>query len=221
MWKCANTVCEHLLNTGAIHAVVAGSMRRGKETPKDIEIVVCPEYDTDLFGDTLPTSSKLLTGIDNARKTLGWIDTDLHLDDEVKRDGNKHKRYVLRRPCDGAPVDRCILDLFITVPENHGLILIIRTGCGDFSKEIMTSPALGGRVLPPGYRVEGGFLWRFIGSGHWRSAGTGDWQKVPVPDEEAFFGICGLPVPRPEERNAMWFSQMTARPRGSREVVGV
>ena len=221
MWRCAELICTQMLQEGAAHAVVAGSMRRGKEFPKDIEIVVCPEYDTDLFGTTLRTSGKLDMAIAKARVALCDLETTLQLDDEVKRDGLKHKRFVLRRLHEGTPVDSCVLDLFITVQDNHGLILVIRTGCGDFSKALMTSPALGGKALPPGYKVEGGFLWRFVGSGHWRSAGTEDWQKVPVPNEQTFFGICGLPVPMPQERNAMWFSQVTARPNGSREMVGV
>jgi len=74
------------------------------------------------------------------------------------------------------------LDLFMASEINFGLILMIRTGSADFSKRMVTE------IRPRGFYCYEGLLYN---SKH---------EVIPVPDEESFFTITGLPYLKPNMR---------------------
>lgn len=97
----------------------------------------------------------------------------------TKRNGPRYKR--LRHVASGV-----CCDLFITTPECWGVIFAIRTGPGDYSRELVT---VAKRL---GYQVEDGRLWRL------HRDGARD--VVPTPEEADFFRALGVPMPAPAER---------------------
>lgn len=79
-------------------------------------------------------------------------------------------------------------ELFIATPENWGLILAIRTGSADFSRELVTA------LRPRGFKADGGRLMR-------RTRGPGEeWETIQAPDEATVFEAAGLPITPPEKR---------------------
>ena len=98
--------------------VIAGSVRRCKPEPNDIEVVCIPKLVTfGLFNDELATSE--------------WFCRAVNLWDKVK--GEPTGKYTQRI------VDGVKLDLFMAQPENWGVILAIRTGSARFSHEVLAT----------------------------------------------------------------------------------
>jgi len=124
---CTPDVCQR--------AVIAGSIRRGKAEPGDIE-VVCQPVMGGMFGDT--PSPEFYARLDN--------------DPPGKRikGKTKYRQYDL---------GEIVLDLFIvTPPAEWGVILTIRTGPAEFSHNIVTPRYQGGYL--PGYaHVKDGSVW--------------------------------------------------------------
>lgn len=88
---------------------IAGSVRRRKAKPRDIEIICIPRgRDLAEFGNAVNR----------------W--------ERVK--GQAGGKYTQRRLPDGTK-----LDLFMTTPEQWGAILLIRTGPAEFSKRVTGS----------------------------------------------------------------------------------
>src|SRR5262249_44716352 len=107
--------------------VLAGSLRRGKQEVHDAELVVLPPYDTDLFGETLDTTTAL-DGLIEEMISEGILAWDM----QVKRNGSRLKRLV-------APaLDNFVVELYLANPNNFGCIHLIRTGNAHFSKQMMT-----------------------------------------------------------------------------------
>ena len=172
---------------------LAGSLRRGSALVGDVEIVLEPRFDADLFGSPLCTSAPLDLAIDECVKSglLAW-------DQSVKRNGPRYKRLVicaLNLP----------LDLFLTGPDNWGNILAYRTGDADFSRLLVTQRYKGG-LLPNWMRCGDGRLYG-------RAADYPDYKEAPdvneytenvlsCPTEEAFFFWLWLPVPAMAQRTA-------------------
>lgn len=107
---------------------IAGSVRREKPEPGDIEIVCIPKsYDaTPLF------ASGIATVVNRWKKVKG----------------NLPCKYTQRLLPGGIK-----LDLFMVTPENFGLQFAIRTGSADFSHYKLAC-----RWVELGYHSEGGFL---------------------------------------------------------------
>lgn len=92
---------------------IAGSIRREKPEPNDIEIVAIPKpYDVGLF------ESGIATVVKHWQKVKGELPC----------------KYTQRILPDGIK-----LDLFFATPENWGLILAIRTGSADYSHKVLAS----------------------------------------------------------------------------------
>lgn len=176
----------HAPLSGNLRAEIAGSLRRGKVDVGDVEIVLEPRMDTDLFGEPVFTSAALDGAVARciAEGLLAW-------DTKVVRDGPRHKRFVL--PVLGIP-----LDLFIPALGSWGNILAIRTGDADFSRLMVTQRYKGG-LLPNWMRHGDGRLFA-------RAPGYPDFREEPEPNdyiesvlfcptEEAFFAFLGLDVP--------------------------
>jgi DNA polymerase/3'-5' exonuclease PolX len=115
--------------------LVAGSIRRGKPTIGDIEVVCLPR--------PYEKSPLFCTGI--AAVINQW--------EKIK--GELPCRYTQRRLPSGMK-----LDLFMPDPQGFGLQLAIRTGSAAWCKEVL-APAW----VRAGYRLEGGILRRADGAG--------------------------------------------------------
>lgn len=163
-----------LLSPHAERIEIAGSLRREKATVKDIELVVAPRFQTNLFGEVnLDAPShvdvemdKLLAAGTIAKRTredgqnIGW--------------GMKFKAGVYRGVA---------LDLFaVRPPAQWGAVFAIRTGPGDFSKHLVTA------CQKRGVRCVQGALHRADGS------------IVDTPSEEDFFKECGVAWKPPRDR---------------------
>lgn len=112
----AKKIAENILEQLKPHCErieIAGSIRRLKPEPKDIEIVAIPKpYDVGLF------ESGIATVVNKWEKVKGELPC----------------KYTQRILPDGIK-----LDLFFAMPENWGLIFAIRTGSADYSYKVLAS----------------------------------------------------------------------------------
>jgi len=142
--------------------MVAGSIRRQKARPNDIELVAVPRWDCIphpvRLWDNVPTTDKMRTNLLDARC------------DELLKQGVLEKRPDSQgRHCWGTGVKRAIfyqgknyapVDLFQVVePAQWGVIFAIRTGPGDFNRLLVTSQRFGG-ACPEDRKVAGGRVWQ-------------------------------------------------------------
>jgi DNA polymerase/3'-5' exonuclease PolX len=160
---------------------IAGSIRRGRQEVKDIEIVAVPEWGESSLG-------LFLDGGEKINKLLQWAFDDESFGDltwikpgtqEVipwapKRDG-KYWRALLR--------EGIKLDLFLTTEEQWGLIYLIRTGSAEFSQGVMTYVK-----HQTYYRIKDGTLL------------DGEGEVLPTPEEDEVFRLLRLDYVEPGGR---------------------
>jgi DNA polymerase (family 10) len=149
---------------------IAGSIRREKPSIGDVEIVMIPRLHTafNLFGDSI------------VKRETDDITAALLVDGfTLLKNGDHFKQARLQ----GGSV---VFDLFLTTPEQWGMIFTIRTGSADFSHRLVTQRNKGG-LLPSYMHVKGGLLW------------AGD-KVIPTPEERDVFNAIGLPWIEPSER---------------------
>ena len=181
---------------------IAGSVRRKKKLPNDIEIVCVPRLTDrgrnlcDLACEDLLRTGQLERRPDR-RGGYCW--------------GTGIKRAVFYRGTDYAPVD-----LFQVIePRQWGVIYALRTGPGDFNRILVTSQLFGG-ACPPDRKVAGGRVWslaarsskrlyqmaRTPASKFARLAERGEIGAVaiPTPTEESFFEALEFPYWPPDKR---------------------
>lgn len=165
---------------------IAGSIRRCAPEVKDIEIVCIPRMreakpDGFLFqGQVLVNElHEQLAG----SSLIRWIKpgTPDIVRWPIRADG-KYWRGLIPQGTFGARED-IKLDVFLARPENYGVILVVRTGSADFSRELVTFAR-----DHTEYRVDGGML----------KLQGGD---VPCPDERVLFDALGLRWIDPTERH--------------------
>lgn len=148
---------------------IAGSIRREKpEGIKDIETVCIPSISSQpsgLFGEGEVGAWALRDRI-SALVAAG----DLAFDQQVKRNGERYKRFLFR----SVPVD-----FFIADENNFGAIFAIRTGASEFSHKLVMARRYGG-FMPGWLQQKEGYLRDSSG------------KVIPVPTEEAFFQVIGL-----------------------------
>jgi len=133
---------------------IAGSVRRRKAEPNDVEIVAVPAWTqiaSQLWGPL--EGENLLDRKCNELLALGTLEKR---PDSRGRScwGTGIKRAVFYQGQDYAPVD-----LFQVVePAQWGVIYAIRTGPGDFNRLLVTSRRWGGGC-PLDRKVAGGRVW--------------------------------------------------------------
>jgi DNA polymerase/3'-5' exonuclease PolX len=127
-------------------AEIAGSIRREKAEPGDIEIVCIATSSStpllNLFGETVDVIT--MNHLDNALAML-YQEGVWELDAAANRNGARYKR--LRHIETGVGCD-----LFITTPRQWGGIFTIRTGSRDFAQ------GLARKALKMNRFIEGGLL---------------------------------------------------------------
>lgn len=188
----AAELCEKL-ESACSEIVIAGSIRRGKETVKDIELVACLHEDRPLRLAESALDAAILRLIQG-----GY----LAFDTDVKRAGPRYKRFVLTEQTmiEGSG-EKPVVELFIAERANFGNILAIRTGDATFTKMMVTSVEWSG-LMPYGLKQEKGFLIR----NEETAPQNAPWdfthgERIPCPTEESFFAALGLPTLPPEQRD--------------------
>jgi DNA polymerase/3'-5' exonuclease PolX len=161
----ANNICD-LLRPVCTRIEIAGSLRREKSEVGDIEICAIPTYSTDLFGDQFYSAAV----IGEVLRSAGF---------EMDKDGENYKKFFY-------VAAQIWIDLFLTTPEQWGLIFMIRTGSADFSRMMMTNKQQGG-YMPSNLKVSGGRVW--IGN-----------QVMVTPEEKDVFKLWGMEFVEPKNR---------------------
>jgi len=179
---------------------IAGSLRRGKATVGDIEIVARPLVEErpvagqlGLFGDGQPATVERVSLLDPLLERLaaaGEIHQARPFTHEKGAWGEKYKKFWTA--LDGGVIQ---VDLFLVNAENWGAILMIRTGPSDFSRAVVDQFRRDKK-----YRQQGGYL---------ISQSSG--QIVPVPKERDYFRYLGIAYIPPEQRNLPLLRQMLAQ----------
>lgn len=167
--RLAEHMCE-ILRPDCQRIEIAGSIRRKKSTIGDIELVVIPNTVTDIFGDPYYGDSLIY----DALTREGFIS---------EMNGPHHKQAHLPPIVNERPVN---FDIYLTTPEQWGVIFLIRTGSADFSHWFVTHKCQGGALTD----------WMQIKDGRLLLAGN----PVATPEETDVFeraGACWVP---PEER---------------------
>jgi DNA polymerase/3'-5' exonuclease PolX len=198
-----------LLASACKRIEIAGSIRRQKPKPNDIEIVAIPKmvsFTMDFFDGGHTTDANELNDLCYDLLQQGVL--------EQRPDSRGHhcwgtgvKRAVFYQGQDYAPVD-----LFQVIePRQWGVIYTIRTGPGDFNKLLVTSQWFSG-ACPRDRKVAGGRVW-FIDPNREDLAGMpatkfarlaeqGEIEAtmIPTPEEEDFFRVLDVPCWPPHER---------------------
>jgi len=142
---------------------IAGSIRRQRKEVHDIELVCIPKnimIQDSLFGESPVRDPAFINSVNSFN--------------QIKGNGEgKYAQIILDEGIN--------LDLFITTPEQWGLIFMIRTGSAQFSKRMVTE-------IKPYFRVEGGFLLNRAG------------MILPCYEEKDFFKQTGREYLPPELR---------------------
>lgn len=149
---------------------IVGSLRRGIENCGDIDLILTPKYteDTDLMGETVRYC--LAENIDWSKYA------------DIEKEGH---RYVQLTKILGP--NRLNIDIYINnIPENYGLLKVIRTGPESFNKKYCTIKSFGG-MLPQGMSIDQGYLMK-------------DGEIIPIYTEEEYFKAIGVEYIKPKDR---------------------
>lgn len=122
--KIANRICE-ILQPNCDKVDIAGSIRRGKEEVKDIEIIALPKLvlaTTDLFGDSIYYPA------------YSFVTCLQQFTSEVIK-GNPQGRYMQIKLV-GLDI---LLDLFLPQRNDYYRQLVIRTGNANYVRHIIAS----------------------------------------------------------------------------------
>jgi DNA polymerase/3'-5' exonuclease PolX len=176
-----------LLRPACHRVVVAGSVRRLKRDPHDVEIVAQPlleKRNVDMFRyEVVPVTDAVFADLQERRLLL--------LDQRVKRNGPRYKRFLYRDT--EIPVE-----VFLVHDVGQwGPLLAIRTGPAEFGHKLVTARVQGG-AMPDGMRMAGGWPER-------------DEMRVYAENERAFFDAIGVPLWSPEDRTLSRLVSFLAR----------
>ena len=169
--RAAFKVLRTLRGLGVVtRARVAGSVRRGKDWCRDLDIVVCPERERDLWGHvssdwTQRFLDALLDGGRRADSGPMWL---------VKGGITAHSRQITLQ---SLRVPGFKVELWTTVPEHFGWMLMIRTGPAELGPALMRCARARG-FAPEVQRL--------------RRAGTRVLEDVPTPTEHAACAALGV-----------------------------
>jgi len=214
-------VLVDLLRPACQRIEIAGSIRRQKPNPNDIEVVTIPRFalpeqlvmeDPGCRAGTIALDER----VNELNEQCDWLFRQGILEKRPDTHGRYCwgtgiKRAVFFQGNDYAPVD-----LFqVIAPVQWGLIYAIRTGPSDFNHLLVTSRWFGG-ACPKGRKVAGGRVWdmgrlspdqqRELAAipapkfARLAEAGRLPVEMIPTPTEESFFAALGVPCWPPEQR---------------------
>jgi len=133
---------------GCTRVEIAGSVRREKPEPHDLEIVVIPKSSFVPTGNLFGEMSELeCDHFEPAFMSL-LERGEWELDPVLKRDGPHYKR--LRHVTSGM-----CADVFLTTKRGWGGAMAIRTGPADFSQALVTLARRQGKHMADGYLIHG------------------------------------------------------------------
>lgn len=170
-----------LLNPAFLRLEVAGALRRGMDTVKDIDLVGIGAFgarSVGLFDDT--------EAVNLVTERVDQLLQDGTLSKRVDDKGQTHMgEKSMRMVFDGMPVD-----LYVTYDAmNYGLLKVIRTGPYLFAKRIVTPVYMAG-LLNSKYVVKEGWI---------RPRKDQD-ERVPTPEEEDVFEFLTIGYCEPNKR---------------------
>lgn len=151
---------------------IAGSLRRHKSEIHDIDIVCQPKMEL----QTDPEKTTLFDTVMKWFPVSGFVD---YINSLNRILGSPFGRQVKVLLPEGIK-----LDIFITNQLNFGLILLIRTGSENYAKNIM-------------YQLDKRGMQSVEGHLYYKNSDV----IIPVPDEQTFFEVTGIPYLEPSKRN--------------------
>ncbi len=155
---------------------VAGSVRRKKSEPHDLELVVIPRFEERRV-NLLESEQVSMLEVNLYALCISGV---MAFDSSVKRNGPRHKRLLHLE-------SQAVVEIYAAEWANWGLILALQTGPADFNKLLVTNVAYGG-AMPLTMRMQDGWLWR-------------RGERVETRSEDEFFGALDLPTWYPEVRS--------------------
>lgn len=167
-----------LLRPACRRVEIAGSIRRRRETVRDIELVAVPRTRPvrDMFGRAGAMVADELGELLDRLLAEGRVQMR-----PPRRWGPRFKAMVYR----GVPVD-----LFsVLEPAQWGVVFCIRTGPAEFAHRLVKDRRYGG-LLPPWATVRGGAIYH-------RQTG----RLVETPEEKDVFRVLGVEFIPPEARD--------------------
>lgn len=204
-------VLLELLRPACEQIEIAGSLRRGKETVGDIEIVAQSRYEErvipgqlDLFGGGMAATVEQVSLLDKRLEELiasGDLLRDRPHSPNKGRWGEKQKTLWTKIVTDGL-VYYLQVDLFvITPPAQWGPIFTIRTGPEEFTGRTGLMAYINGNTKFQ--QADGRLIVRTTG------------EEIPTPTEQSYFEALGLPYIDPGDRTAvkLWQVVKTLKPR--------
>jgi len=211
------TALKDMLEPACERIEIAGSIRRGKIRPGDIEIVCEPSTTTHIVSEIGRVKEREMTEnlLDSRCRELLIDGTLEKRPDSMGRHawGEKAKRGVFFQGMDFAPVD-----IFSVIdPAQWGIIFAIRTGPGDWNRLLVSDRRIGG-ACPEDLKISGGQVWylpendyqlSLMPSNKFLKVAEANGAKTrPVESEEHFFDILGVPYLDPIERTAARLRQI-------------
>lgn len=151
---------------------IAGSLRRGKPTVGDIELVAVPAgVPTDLFGNRQ---------VDKPTAMDAYLS---ELPITLLKNGAKYKQFSFKSRMG----ELYTVDLFLQPdPETWGVNFMIRTGSADFSRMMVTKKNKGG-WCPDNYHFREGRIWH-------------KGEVLSTPEERDVFDVLDVPWVEPRDR---------------------
>ncbi|HEV2704936.1 MAG TPA: hypothetical protein VGV59_03370 [Pyrinomonadaceae bacterium] len=196
----ARLIAEHLVKEMmpfCERAEIAGSIRRGCQDVRDLEIVVIPKWQEKplgMFPDGGGRTNELLRWATRAELLgdLMWIKTGTAeiVPWQPKAEG-KHWRALLKP-------QRIKLDLFLASAENFGYIFAIRTGHKDFSSGLLAHAKLHTPYQSERSYYEAHPELKGECEGYLVESATG--RRVETREERDVFELLGLEYLAPSER---------------------
>ena len=153
-------------------AEIAGSVRRHKADCGDVEIVAIPKIESDLFPDTAVTFCTSERPAYPIRQVLS-----------AHFEFTKGREHMLQY---STPL--CLLEVYLTTPEQWGVIFTLRTGPAEFSHRLVTARNQGG-MCPS---------WLQIAEGRVKVRKTG--VLLDTPEESDVFKALDKKYIEPEAR---------------------
>ncbi len=184
------------LRSACLRIEIAGSVRRGKPDPKDLELVAIPATGHYTVQDLFETviEEHAVNHLDDALMTLYDLG-EWELDPVLRRNGTHYKRlsHVATGIC---------CDLYITDARRWGIIATIRTGPGDFSKALVNYAHRKALFIQDGLLHQHAPEYDLRGDVKLCPAGERCRCIAETPEERDVFASLGLPWIEPIRRSA-------------------